>query len=319
MTDPFIVVVSGVSPESLGGATSLAFARHAPAQLILVSRTKSKLETVAKQIGEQSPDVKPHLIVVDLGSQASVKEAAKEVSSLVDHIDILINNAAVTSSERRETVDGLESQFGTNYIGPFLFTHLLTQLLKAAATNDKSQAGMTRVVNVSSDGYKLSPIRFHDYNFEGKAIPAEEQPPAHIPDYMKPDPDNGKNYYGFTAYGQSKTANILHAGSIRRKLGKDGVQAFAVHPGTIWTGLSRSLDQKDHDFIKTFPGEWKTHDQGVSTILVAALDPKLAAQTNKVYLSDCQLEDVSEYAKNADVAEKLWQLSENLTGIESKL
>lgn len=313
------MVISGVSPESLGGATALAFARHAPASLILASRTKSKLETVAKQISEQSPGVKPHLVVVDLGSQASVRDAAKEVSKLVDHIDILVNNAAVTSSERRETVDGLESQFGTNYVGPFLFTHLLTPLLKAASSGGKSQPGMTRVVNVSSDGYKLSPIRFHDYNFEGKPIPVEEQPPAQIPSYMKPDPENGKNYYGFTAYGQSKTANILHAASLRHKLGKDGVQGFAVHPGTIWTDLSRSLNQTDLDFIKSFPAEWKTPDQGIATIMVAALDPKLAEQAEMVYLSDCQLEDVSQYAKDSDVAEKLWELSEKLTGVNAKL
>ena len=297
----------------------MAFAKHAPANLILASRTKSKLETVAKQISEQSPGEKPRLIVVDLGSLASVKDAAKEVFNLVGHIDILVNNAAVTSSERRETIDGLESQFGTNYVGPFLFTHLLTPLLKAASTGGKPRPGMTRVVNVSSDGYKLSPIRFHDYNFEGKPVPVEEQPPPEIPSYMKPDPANGKNYYGFTAYGQSKTANILHAMSIRQKLGKDGVQGFAVHPGTIWTDLSRSLDKTDYDFIKNFPAEWKTHDEGISTILVAALDPKLAGQTDLVYLSDCQLEDVSDFAKDASVAEKLWELSEKLTGISAKL
>lgn len=297
----------------------MAFAKHGPANLILASRTKSKLETVAKQIDEQSPGVKPHLVIVDLGSQASVKEAAKQVSSLISHVDILVNNAAVTSSERRETVDGLESQFGTNYVGPFLFTHLLTPLLKAASSSGKSQPGMTRVVNVSSDGYKLSPIRFHDYNFEGKEIPVEEQPPSEIPSYMKPDPANGKNYYGFTAYGQSKTANILHALSIRQKFGDAGVQGFAVHPGTIWTDLSRSLDKTDYDFIKNFPAEWKTHDQGISTIMVASLDPKLAQQTELVYLNDCQLEDVSEYAKDAKVAEKLWDLSQKLTGIGTKL
>jgi len=136
---------------------------------------------------------------------------------------------------------------------------------------------------------------------------------------MKPDPAHGKNYYGFTAYGQSKTANILHALSIREKYGKDGIQAFAVHPGTIWTDLSRSLDEKDYAFIKNLDEEWKTHDQGIATMMVAAFDPKLSDQREQVFMSDCQFEDIEEFAKDAEVAERLWQLSAKLTGIEARL
>ena len=109
-----------------------------------------------------------------------------------------------------------------------LLTSLLTPLLLAGAERS-GKPGMTRVVNVTSLGYRLSPLRFHDYNFEGKPIPIEEEPPSSIPAYMKPAP--GREYYAFTAYGQSKTANILHAVSLNEKLGSRGVKAFAVHPG----------------------------------------------------------------------------------------
>jgi NAD(P)-dependent dehydrogenase (short-subunit alcohol dehydrogenase family) len=132
-------------------------------------------------------------------------------------------------SDLRETAEGIELQFGTNHIGHFLFTSLLTPLLQASTR--KSAPGSTKVVNVTSAGYRLSPIRFHDYNFTGQPIPPEEEPLAGLPEHMKPDPKAGRPYYVFTAYGQSKTANILHAVSLNERLGGEGIQAFAVHPG----------------------------------------------------------------------------------------
>jgi len=223
------VVITGVSPNSLGEGLATSIARHSPAELILASRTKSKLDSVAQQIETLSP-VKPKLVVLDLSSQAAIRKAASEISHLVNHIDILINNAGVVTSERDETLEGIELQFGANHVGHHLLTSLLTPRLLTASSN-ASQTGVTRVVNVTSLGYVLSPVRFHDYNFEGKPVPPEEEPLASLPAHMKPDPANGPPYFVFTAYGQSKTANILHAVSLNEKLGGKGVKAFAVHPG----------------------------------------------------------------------------------------
>ena len=167
---------------------------------------------------------------MDLGSHASIRKAAAEIARLVDHIDILVNNAGVVSSERRETAEGLEQAFGTNHIGHFLFTSLLTPLLLAAAARSIHH-GATRIVNVTSLGYRLSPIRFHDYNFEGKPVPKEEEPPAGLPPHMKPNASEGRPYQGFCAYGQSKTANILHCVALDKRLNGRGIRAFAVHPG----------------------------------------------------------------------------------------
>ncbi|KAK5138480.1 hypothetical protein LTR08_000066 [Meristemomyces frigidus] len=306
-----LVVVTGVSPNSLGETLALTIARHCPAKLILASRTKAKLEQVALRIADLSPDVKPILIELDLSNQEATRRAAAETSSTLDHIDILLNTGGVVTSERQVTSEGIELQFGTNHLGHFLFTSLLTPLLLAGAK--QSGAGTTRVVNVSSLGYRLSPLRFHDYNFEGEPIPLEEEPPAAIPPHLKPDPAAGRPYAGFTAYGQSKTANILHAVSLNKKLGSQGVKAFAVHPGSIWTRLSRNLTPEDAKVIEGTSGFWKSRDQGVATILVAALDPELLGSNDLVMLSDCQLEDVATYAKDPKIAEHLWELSESLT------
>lgn len=311
------VLITGVSPKSLGEGMAVAIARHSPANLILASRTKSKLERVAEQIAQTGANVKPKLIVLDLSSQVAIREAATEILQLVDIVDIVINNAGVVTSERRETVEGIELQFGANHVGHYLFTSLLTPLLLAASKGG-SQPGMTRVVNVSSLGYRLSPLRFHDYNFQGKPIPPEEEPPAGLPSHMKPDPANGRPYYVFTAYGQCKTANILHAVSLNEKFSSQGVKAFAVHPGSIWTDLSRNLSESDLKIIEGTSTFWKNLDQGVATMLVAALDPKLST-TDQVLLSDCQLVDVSDHAKDPYVAERLWKLSEELVGAHARL
>lgn len=328
------VCITGVSPKSLGEALAKSIAKHSPATLILASRTKSKLEEVVRLVQEQSPSIQPKLVVLDLASLKAVRQAAGEILYLVDHIDILINNAGVVSSDRRETADGVEQTFGANHIGHFLCTSLLTPLLLKAAAKSP-EAGLTRVVNVTSLGYRLSPIRFHDYNFEGKEVPMEEQPPLKLPSHMTVGKE--RPYASFPAYGQSKTANILHCVSLNQKLGTKGIRAIAVHPGcrcprsrrrvmltgatAIWTDLSRDLTPEDLKLIEGTANDWITQDQGTSTILVAALDPKLAKAdgASQVFMADCQVESVEKFANDPEIAERLWQLSEQLTSEKGKL
>jgi NAD(P)-dependent dehydrogenase (short-subunit alcohol dehydrogenase family) len=147
-----------------------------------------------------------------------------------------------------------------------------------------------------------------------------EEPIKGIPNHMKPDLSAGRPYYSFTAYGQSKTANILHAVSLNQKLKSKGIRAFAVHPGSIWTDFSRNLSEKDLQIIEGTSTFWKDQDQGCATNLAAAFDPELSTDNSgRVLLSDCKLDDVSDYAKDPEIAERLWQLSETLTESSSKL
>jgi NAD(P)-dependent dehydrogenase (short-subunit alcohol dehydrogenase family) len=145
--------------------------------LILASRTEARLQKVATQIAEKYPDAKVATLILDLGSQQSVRKAAADIAALTDRLDILINNAAAMVTSRQATPEGIELQFGTNHIGPFLLTNLLRPLLQKAA--ESNPAGATRVVNVSSEGHRMSPFRFSDYNLEGKQVPPVE-------DHVKP-------------------------------------------------------------------------------------------------------------------------------------
>lgn len=128
--------------------------------------------------------------------------------------------------ERAWTKEGIEAQFGSNHIGHFLFTNLLLPLLLASSSS--STPGAVRVVNLTSLGHRLSPVRFHDYNFEGKEIPDEEKP-ADLPPMFAKSSEDG--YNGFLAYGQAKSANVLYSVSLTEKLRSKGIVSYAVHPG----------------------------------------------------------------------------------------
>ncbi|TLS23289.1 uncharacterized protein PpBr36_06151 [Pyricularia pennisetigena] len=323
------VVITGVSPEGIGSATALAVASQAPRHLILASRTASKLDEVISDINQKYPGVKTLPVRLDLGSVDSIREAANKIESLLvgEGINVLINNAGVTDKIRAPITapDGtrLDKQFFVNHLGTFLLTHLLTPLLQKAAA--EAPSGATRVVNLSSHGHRISPIRFSDYALDkyasGEDIPEAERTHPETPAFfLQGMGDEG--FPGFVAYGQSKTANILHATELSRRLKGSGIVAFSVHPGLIETALERNLDKEPSDMLKEMAAdEWKTLDGGAATTLVAAFDPELGQVDvgGEVigYLSDCQLSDqlVHDHAKDPAIARRLWEESERMLQI----
>ncbi|SPO06223.1 related to short-chain dehydrogenase [Cephalotrichum gorgonifer] len=317
------VVITGISPEGIGAATALAVASQEPANLILASRTESKLATVVSDISEKYPAVPIKSIILDLASSDSIKSAAAEINSVADHIDVLINNAGLTLKSRQpvKTPGGttVDLQFSINHLGTFLFTSLLLPKVIAAGAN--APKGSTRVVNVGSHAHRLSPIRFSDYALYRAPydVPEAERPPTGVSDAMIRSIDG---YPGFIGYGQSKTANILHAMELKRRLEKAGANAIAVavHPGTIDTGLSRDLDEGGRKAIEgtAVNGVFKTLDQGAATTIVGAFDPKLAEVEveGPLYLADCQYRTVlGAHAADPVAAERLWAETEKMLEI----
>lgn len=177
-------------------------------------------------------------IVLDLSSLESVRSAAAEVARLTDHLDILINNAGISTNALRYSAEGVESQFATNHVGHFLLTTLVLPLLLRASTTTSPGVGAPRIVNVSSEGNWLSPVRFSDINFANEvdgpkkgtiAVPKGEQYSLKTPAWAREKAPNG--FPGFVAYGQSKTANILFTVELKRRLAGKGVESFSLHPG----------------------------------------------------------------------------------------
>jgi NAD(P)-dependent dehydrogenase (short-subunit alcohol dehydrogenase family) len=153
------VVITGPGADGIGAETAISIAAGSPSLIVLAGRTESKITPVISEIQAKHPSVSIKFVSLDLSSQASVRAAAATINSLIDKIDILVNNGAIMVCPYAKSVDGIELQFATNYLGHFLLTNLLIEKVLKAGPG-------ARVVNVSSSAHRSGVIRFHDVNFE---------------------------------------------------------------------------------------------------------------------------------------------------------
>lgn len=323
------ILITGVSPNSLGLATALAFASQHPSRLILSGRSASKVQSAVDSLVSAYPLVKYDILVMDLSSQASVRAAAARVNKHVNipTIDILINNAGVMAIPTLTlSEDDIETTFATNHVGHFLFTNLIMpKIIKASEVSSTP----TRIVNISSYGHQFSPVRFSDLNFSKlpSELPEQERPDIEKALFLTGKDWSNEAYGSFSSYGQSKTANILFSVSLNQKLGeKYGIASYAVHPGAVDTNINRHADpQEIESALKRvqelgFDSSSRTPDQGANTTVLAAVDPALppvdtsVVDVTGVYLSDCKLDNdaCATFARDRTLAERLWALSEEL-------
>ena len=155
-----VVITTGISPGGLGAFFVQTIAKGGPAWIILAGRDEKKAQQTEAAIKEANGSVKTRFLHLDLGSLKAVREAAETVKGWSDIpvIDVLVNNAATLPVEYKVTADGFEEQLATNHLGHFLFTNLIIDKILASSS--------PRVVNVSSQGHRISPFRFGDYNFD---------------------------------------------------------------------------------------------------------------------------------------------------------
>ena len=240
------------------------------------------------------------IALMDLADIASVKRFALGFASDNTALDLLINNAGVMACPETRVGPGWELQFGTNHMGHFALATTLLPLLQ--------RTDAARVVALSSTGHKLSDIRWDDPNW------------------------TDGSYDKWKAYGQSKTANSLFALGMNARLKESGGEAFAVHPGGIFTPLQRHLPTEEMIVLGWLneQGEisdgaramFKTPSQGCTTTLWAATSPLLEGKGG-VYCEDCNIaglsgeqpvryRDVEPHAVDQDSAERLWEMSEKL-------
>lgn len=319
-----IVLITGVSAGGIGGSTAWSLAAHSPKLLLLTGRQRSRVQEVIDKINQQSPNVTCKFVELDLSSQQSVRAAANKIldDSDIPHINIIINNAGVMNLPKlTHSPEGIEAQFATNHIGHFLLTNLLMPKLLTAAASAPTK-GATRVINVSSRAIIYSPVRLSDPNFTKfeKDLPQSEHAAWQNLGFYKLQEPADTPYTPQTAYGQSKTANALFSRALTRRLyDKHGILSIGLHPGFIITELGRHMDPEE---LKAAMEKFKSAiyakntEEGCSTSLVAALDPKLDDKVD--FMADCQLAGsdswVPKYAVDDDVADRLWSLSEELTG-----
>lgn len=273
-------VITGAS-SGLGRESARALAA-AGAHVVLAARNAQALGQTRDRILTEAPEARVSTVVVDLASLASVRAAAPRIAEAAPVIDVLMNNAGVMFTPFGRTQDGFETQFGTNHLGHFALTILLRRQFIEG----------TRIVNLSSEGHRLGDIDLTDPNWERR-------------DYDK-----------FAAYGAAKTANILHAVALDRRLRDRGIRAFAVHPGMVATNLARHMSREDVAAVsgqaRSRAIEVLTPEQGAATQVWAAVSNELDGRGG-LYLADRAVRtDAEPYATDPGRAEKLWELSESL-------
>lgn len=278
----------------IGFEDSLALAR-AGAEVIIAGRNRDRGREAVSRISKLVPDAKVSFEAVDLASIQSVHEFGTRMRTKINHLDVLINNAAVMAPpQRKVTKDGFELQFHTNYLGPFLLTADLLPLLKARAG--------ARVVTVSSVAARNGTIQFDDLQFE-------------------------KNYNPMRAYGQSKLADLLFTFELQKKSLTEGwgIESFAAHPGISRTDLivngSGALSPSGIVRIVLGPILFQSAAQGALPTLFAATSNDAIPGT--YYGPDKMAETrgfpkasvVPTQALDGGTASRLWEVTESLLNI----
>lgn len=288
-----VAVVTGAN-GGLGLETARELAR-AGAHVVMAARNQGKAESARQQISEDVPQARLEVVPLDLGSLASVREAASTIGTAHPRIDILVNNAGVMAVPEGRTADGFETQLGTNHLGHFALTALLMPSL--------ARADAARVVSVTSTARHIGrPIDPANPHLDGKYTP-------------------------WGAYGQSKLANLYFALELHRRLQQAGsaVSSLVAHPGLSDTDLqatsvresSGGLSQRFFENLASLTGMSAAH--GARPSLRAATDPK--ARSGQLYAprfvnnGSAVRRPLMGRSLNRRAAEQLWEVSERETGI----
>jgi NAD(P)-dependent dehydrogenase (short-subunit alcohol dehydrogenase family) len=279
------VVTGGASGIGVETARTLA---AAGAEVTLAVRNTEAGDRTAAEIIESTGNKQVLVAPLDLADRASV---AAFTAGWDGPLHLLINNAGVMASPLARTADGWEMQFATNHLGHFA---LATGLHGALAA-----AGGARIVSVSSSAHLRSPVVFDDIMFERR------------------------EYEPWSAYGQSKTANVLFAVEATRRWAADGIFANALMPGGIRTNLQRYVSDDELERMRKASGgsaapSWKTVEQGAATTVLVATSPLLEGVGGR-YFEDCNeagpnepgtRSGVAAYALDPQAASRLWTVSE---------
>ncbi len=270
-------VVTGAT-SGIGKATAVALAGLG-AQVVLVGRDRDRGAATAAEVAAAGASP-PRLEIADLASMAQVRALAGRLGAL-EHIDVLVNNAGLMAGRRRVTADGFEEVFAVNHLAPFLLTNLLTGKLTAAAS--------ARVITVTSDAHAAARLDLDD-------------------------PQLARGWESWRAYANSKLANILFTRELARRLEGTRVTANCAHPGMVRTRFGREARLPLRAGVTLARPFMLSPRRGADTIVYLATSPEVAAATGGYYAKR-QRREPSAAARDDAAAKRLWQLSEELTGL----
>lgn len=269
------VLITGGN-SGIGKATATALAEKG-AQLVLGCRNLEKAEQARVEITQETGNENVKVLPLDLASFDSIRSFAAEIRCKYPKLDVLINNAGVIYWRKQFTDEGFEGQFGTNYLGHFLLTHLLLDQLEKSAP--------ARIINVASTAHFYGKINFDNLRCE-------------------------QGYGPTSAYFQSKLANVLFTKSLAKAVAARQISVFSLHPGTVATNIF-SLPKPLHPFMQLF---LKSPKKGAATSVYLATTPDIEELTGS-YFVNCKPHKVSSQAEDERLQQQLWDFSEIVCGI----
>jgi NAD(P)-dependent dehydrogenase (short-subunit alcohol dehydrogenase family) len=264
-----ICLVTG-STRGLGKAVAVALAQQ-HATVMLGCRDRQRGQAVLAEIKAASPAATVDLLLLDLSVQHSVRSAVREFESRYDHLDVLINNAAVFTRERTLTADGYETMFATNHLGPFLLTNLLLPRLEAAAA--------ARILTVTAPS--TTKIAFDDVQGERK-------------------------FSAIHAFGASKAANLLFTYELARRLAGTNVTVNAFFPGLVKTSLMREAPVPLRWLNPLFG---QSPESVAQSLVYYASAPGVQGVMGMFFNKDRKSIGSSPYTRDREIQRQLWEAS----------
>jgi NAD(P)-dependent dehydrogenase (short-subunit alcohol dehydrogenase family) len=269
-------LVTGAN-TGIGRVTAETLARRG-AKVFLACRTEEKARPVLD--GIRAAGGAAEILPLDLGSLSSVRAAAAAFLARGEPLHGLVNNAGLAGS-RGTTQDGFELVFGTNHLGPFLFTTLLLPRLRESAAQ-----GGARIVNVSSEAH---------YDPKGIDWDALRKPT--------------RSLTSFREYGVSKLCNVLFTRELARGKAGPGVHSYALHPGVIASDIWRGVPWPIRPLLTW---RMKSVVEGAATSLYCATSPEVEGHDGRYY-DDCREKTPNRLADDVALAKALWEKSEAWT------
>jgi retinol dehydrogenase-14 len=273
------LVTGGTS--GIGKASAVAFAAMG-ANVVIVGRNLERGEAALRDIKGQSHSDSVELMLADLSVQGEVRRLADQFLERHERLDVLANNAGLVQSRRTETADGIETTLAVNHLAPFLLTNLLLDRLKESAPS--------RVITVSSEAERMGNIDFDDIQSRQK-------------------------YKGFAAYGKTKLANIMFTYELAERLKGTFVTANCLHPGAVGTNFGKNNAGPMALFFRLAKPFMRSPERGADTLIWLASSTDVDGVSGK-YFSDRKEIEAKEIVNDPAARRRLWELSEELTGLK---
>lgn len=273
-----VLITGGNSGIGLAAAHELA-ARGAT--VCLACRDQTKAAQARSEILQRTPGAQVELYALDLASFAKIRAFVETFAQRHDRLDALVNNAGAAPTQQQQTADGFELQFGANYLGPVLLTHLLLPLLQRAV----QATGEARIVHLASIAHNL-----------GRIDPATFR--------------SRSRYHVLGAYAQSKLGNLLFSNVLARRL-PPGITSQALHPGGVASPIYRDLPKWQYALMRPF---LIGPEPAAKLIAELALAPERKGQTGGYY-SIQHPKLVSRAARDEALQDRLYAQSCELAGV----